>query len=315
MQPASSIIFFTTASGAGYGLLSLLGVLAPAGIVPTERWLGLVALVLAFGLVTAGLLSSTFHLGHPERAWRALTQWRSSWLSREGVAALLTYLPAALFAIGWVFLEQAGGAWAVFGILSTLGAALTVYCTGMIYRTLRAIPQWHNRWVVPNYLALGLASGAVWLNALAHLFAVRHGAIDVLALVFLALAWAAKAVYWREIDGADPAATAESATGLGAIGRVRLLDAPHTEANYLMREMGFRLARKHGQKLRRLVHLAGFALPLLLSAIAFATTGWIAGLAAVLAALLASLGIVVERWLFFAEAKHTVQLYYGEAVV
>src|SRR5438309_5897561 len=104
MHPALSIVFFTTASGAGYGLLGLLGILAPLGILPADRAFGLVALALALGAVTGGLASSAAHLGHPERALRAFSQWRSSWLSREGVASVVTYIPAGLFAIGWVFL-------------------------------------------------------------------------------------------------------------------------------------------------------------------------------------------------------------------
>jgi DMSO reductase anchor subunit len=117
LHPAISVIFFTTASGAGYGLLAVLGIAAPAGLLPTQSWLGLSGLGLALALISAGLLSSTFHLGHPERAWRAVSQWRSSWLSREGVVALATYVPAGLFAIGWVFLGTAGGIWALFGLL------------------------------------------------------------------------------------------------------------------------------------------------------------------------------------------------------
>ncbi len=88
MHTAYSIIFFTTASGAGYGLLLLLALLSLGGYVPAERWLGFSCFALAFGLITFGLLSSTYHLGHPERAWRAFGQWRSSWLSREGVMAV-----------------------------------------------------------------------------------------------------------------------------------------------------------------------------------------------------------------------------------
>src|SRR5271154_7205492 len=104
MHPAFSIIFFTSASGAGYGLLALLGILAPLGILPPDPILGFVAMAAALGAISAGLVSSAAHLGHPERALRAFSQWRSSWLSREGVASIITYVPAGLFGIGWVFL-------------------------------------------------------------------------------------------------------------------------------------------------------------------------------------------------------------------
>ena len=90
MHPAYSVILFTTASGAGYGLLVWLCLCGLFGLVPTERWLGIAGFGLAFALITAGLLSSTAHLGRPERAWRAFSQWRTSWLSREGVMAVAT---------------------------------------------------------------------------------------------------------------------------------------------------------------------------------------------------------------------------------
>jgi DMSO reductase anchor subunit len=79
-----------------------------------------------------------------------------------------------------------------------------------------------------------------------------------------------------------------------------------------MREMGFRVARKHAAKLRRLAVLLGGALPLVLTALLFALSGWPAAVAALAAAVSASAGVLIERWLFFAEARHTVSLYYGE---
>src|SRR5256885_1551665 len=118
MHPAFSVIIFTTASGAGYGLLALLGLGATLGLLPADFTFGLVAFGLALGLITGGLLSSTLHLGHPERAWRAFSQWRTSWLSREGVASVATYLPAGLFALGWVVW---GRQWEALGLLASLG--------------------------------------------------------------------------------------------------------------------------------------------------------------------------------------------------
>ena len=99
MHPAPSIVVFTVLSGAGYGLLALLGLGVLLGTMPATPATGLAGLGLGLGLATAGLVSSTFHLGHPERAWRALSQWRSSWLSREGVAALATFVPAAVLGL------------------------------------------------------------------------------------------------------------------------------------------------------------------------------------------------------------------------
>jgi DMSO reductase anchor subunit len=316
VHPSLSVIFFTTASGTGYGLLALLGVLAPFGMLPADPLFGLVALALALGAITFGLLSSMLHLGQRQRAWRAFSQWRSSWLSREGVAAVATYLPAGLFGIGWVFLGTVSKA---AGLLAALGAVATVFCTSMIYRSLKPVPRWHNRWVVPNYLALALMSGLLWLALMLQIFGQRpelNG--PVLAIVVpavIVLAALLKLGYWRFIDSAPATSTAGSATGLGAIGTVRLFEAPHTSENYLLKEMGFSIARKHATKLRRLSMALGFGLPFLLSLVPFVAAGWPAIAAALAAAVLGTVGVFVERWLFFAEAQHSVTLYYGASAV
>lgn len=312
MHPAHSIIAFTTASGAGYGLLFLLALAGALGLVPPARWLGFVGLGLALGLITAGLLASLLHLGRPERAWRALSQWRSSWLSREGVAAIATYVPASIFAIAWVFFETTGGIAALFGLLAALGAAITVYATSMIYASLRPIRQWHQPLVPPVYLAMALASGALWLTPLLAAFGLAHAVAALLALAALALAWGAKTLYWRRIAEAPPQATAGSALGLGKNTAVRLVEPPHTEENYLQREMAFVVARRHADKLRRLAILLGLAIPTILLLVTLALRpGLAAALAALLAAVSGMAGIAIERWLFFAEARHTVTLYYG----
>ena len=315
MHPSLSIIFFTTATGAGYGLLFAMALFAALGLLPGSLWFSLAGFALAFALITAGLVSSTFHLGHPERAWRAFSQWRSSWLSREGIAAVVTYPVAGLFALDWLFLEpgaRTDGHALVFALASALMCVLTVVCTGMIYASLKPVRRWNNGWVVPNYLSLALMTGALWLNALTYLFGESRPAIAWVAAAAIVVAWVLKYGYWRFIDGDEGGPTAETATGLGALGKVRLLDAPHTADNYLLKEMGYQIARKHAHKLRRVVTWGGFAAPLLVTLAAIGLgAGWPAALSALVGAALASAGVVIERWLFFAEAKHSVTLYYG----
>jgi DMSO reductase anchor subunit len=312
VHPAYSVIVFTTLSGAGYGLLGWLGIYAALGMLPADRRFGAVALALALGFITAGLLSSMLHLGHPERAWRALSQWRSSWLSREGVAAVATYVPALLFALDWIILGRTSGLWGLLGLMSAAGALITVICTALIYQSLKPIQRWNNGWVLPNYLALAAMTGALWLDAATQLFGFARLNVSMLGIITIAIALALKLGYWRFIDHIKSNSTAESATGLGHLGTVRLFEAPHTSENYLMKEMGFRIARKHATKLRRIALLLGFAIPFMLSLITLRPPGWTATAAAILAAVLATLGVLVERWLFFAEAKHTVTLYYGD---
>ena len=300
MNPAFSVIFLTTASGAGYGMLMWLGVLNLFGLLPVVPWFGVVATLLALALSAAGLLASTFHLGHPERAWRAVSQWRSSWLSREGILGLFVNLPALGFAAAWWF----DGPTLVLGLIAALCAAATVVSQAMIYATLKPIRQWHNGWVLPNFLLLSLYSGAVWLAA------VGAGTpAHVIAIVFAIAAIVAKWAYWQHIDTAPPVATIESATGLGSIGAVRALEAPHTEENYLLREMGYAIARKHAARLRSIALAIGIVAPVILLLVAMAIADMVLTPIAALAALA---GIYVERWLFFAQATHTVTLYYGQ---
>ena len=310
MHPALSIVAFTTLSGIGYGLLAWVGVLAPIGMLPRGRAFAAASLGLALALITAGLMASTLHLGHPERAWRAFSQWRSSWLSREGVAAVATYVPAVLFAALWLT-EATGRLWSACGLLAAAGSIATVFSTAMIYRSLKPIRQWHNAWVVPNYLLLAAMTGVLWLAAVAAMLDGFHPALAPLAAGIVLAAAGAKLGYWRSIDADRSGPTLAAATGLPAGRPLRPLDLPHTEENYLLKEMGYRVARRHAVKLRRMVVILGFAVPLVAIVLALLLHGALSGAAAALVgALAATAGVLIERWLFFAEATHTVALYY-----
>ncbi len=312
MHPAYSVLLFTTLSGAGYGLMILLCLFGVAGVISSDPVMGLLGFGFSFGLVTFGLMSSAFHLGHPERAWRAVTQWRSSWLSREGVLALITYVPAGLFAIGWITMGDTSGVWALFGVAAAVGAVLTVYCTGMIYQSLRTISQWHNDWVTPIYLLLAIATGALWFNALVLAFGEGRSLFTWLCVSVLSLGMVAKFGYWHSIDTGKALRTPGHATGLARLGTVRQWETAHTQANYVQREMGFQIARKHAHKLRVYALLAGFIVPLFLClSVVAMEEGRAAAILAFLAAAVSMLGMLIERWLFFAEAQHVVTLYYG----
>jgi DMSO reductase anchor subunit len=302
LHPAYSLIFFTTASGAGYGLLASAGTLAMMDGLPSDRLLALVTLGLAFALVTAGLVASAWHLTRPERAWRAFSQWRSSWLSREAAAALATYAAAAPFAWSWAIAREPSG------LAAAVLATATVACTAMIHAPLKPIADWNNGWTVAAYLALAGMTGLIWLVAVAALLGHPTGGLGIATCASIALAWAVKEGYWRHRVRRSVVSTPGTATGLLDQGRVRLFEAPHTESNYLLREMGYRLARKHGHTLRLITRCLAFAVPLALVLVTVLTGFW---LPPVLAAVSASIGVLVERWLFFAEARHTVMLYYG----
>jgi DMSO reductase anchor subunit len=308
MHPAASVIFFTVSSGAGYGLaagLILFALVGPSEVSPILAGGGF---ALSLAMIVAGLLSSLGHLGHPERAWRALSQWRTSWLSREAVMALITFAPLLAFAWRWIMWGEAD---LLIGVIALMGVGGTVWCTAMIYASLKPIRRWRNGFTGPAYLALAAASGAMIMALLLRLSGQQIWAVALAPVPLLALAALVKSMYWRWMEQGHAASTPESATGLGALGNVALLEAPHTEENYLLKEMGFHVARKHALKLRRLAMDLGFVLPIILTVLA-SLAGQTAGCVLLaLATALCLLGCLTERWLFFAEARHTVTLYYG----
>jgi DMSO reductase anchor subunit len=310
MHPAKSVIAFTTSSGAGYGLLVWLALAASQYGLQAEMLFGLVSFAIGFGLIIFGLLASTFHLGHPERAWRAFSQWRSSWLSREGVMAVFTFLPAGAFAIYWIFMGENTGFAGQIGLVAAVASLLTVYCTAMIYASLKAIPAWHMNLTPITYLVFSLATGGMLFVLLARVWG--YDVADEVAeqtRVLFGLAIILKVAHWGIMKTKQPVSTAETATGLGATGKVSLLESPHSSDNYLLKEMGFKIARKHADKLRFISNISLLLTALLLTFGATSIT------AAITATATMFVGVVSERWLFFAEAKHTVTLYYGESQV
>lgn len=302
MHPAWSIIFFTSASGLGLGLAGWIVL----GILDLSRFVHLLFVSgFTFGLIGAGLLSSTLHLGHPERAWRALSQWRSSWLSREGVLAVLVL--AALSA--WfvlIFFGIVPPLWANIVVIALITA--TVYATSMIYASLRTVACWHHPLTPACYLMFSVSGGSlafVWLSAVVNQQASDWFTYVAGGLIFVA--WVVKYFWWRMLDTKKSGSSLASATGLGALGKVKTLMPPHTSENYLQTEMGFVVARRHAVKLRAISFLLGCVIPLLCLLLAAKS---IVLLSVVLLAHL--VGIFVERWLFFAEAKHVVSTYYSD---
>ena len=302
MHPALSIIVFTTASGLGYGLAAVLGL----GLLDPAMWPTKIAHVTALLLIAGGLISSTLHLGNPQRAWRAFSQWRTSWLSREGVLAVVAFVPLTLNAFFVIFLDR-HLAWA--GIAGTVLSGVTVYCTAMIYASLKAVDAWHTPLTPASYLLFAAAGGTL---AAAFFAAAGSGAwvpIAIAGMLLLAAAWVVK-LAWRNRLQRRPRSTPETATGLGAMGKVRLFEPPHINDNYLTSEMGFRIARKHASKLFRIAFAAGLVAPLILAMVALFLPAGGAAVMLALAVLAFGAGVLVERWLFFAEARHAVMNYY-----
>ena len=325
MKPSLSIIFFTVSSGAGLGLLALLalGDLLDHAL-PSDALMQGIAVALA--LVAAGLASSVLHLARPANAWRAFSRFRTSWLSREAVfAACLFPVAFAYGVLAWTAEDGALRALAALGVALLAWAVLV--STAMIYASLKPIRQWHSAWTPVNYLLLGHWSGAVLLLGLARIHAAHERSFGWLAGGLGIAALIAKIGQWRAITaGARDAPTLERAIGVpeypnryankyaseGApppgmtVARARLFDVGHSHGTFLTDEFGFVLARRNAVALRIAALSAGFGVPAL-----WIASGAANALVAWLAAIVCLAGLLAERWLFFAEAQHTVRLYHG----
>lgn len=308
MHPAFSVIFFTVASGAGFGLISLLFVadfFKLGGSFSNDQLVagGLMAL----GLIAFGLLSSTFHLANPKNAWRAFSRFRTSWLSREGVFAVV-FMPIALIYLGSIMFDAPQWLRVTSGFLTAVLAWITVFSTGMIYACLKTIRQWNTPLVPANYLALGYASGSLLLLLGAVIAGLELTPYIAMSALIVSIAAVLKAIYyfWIRSPGLTP--TINTATGLTRA-KVKLLDTGHTHGTFLTQEFGYQLARKRASVIKVLVFVVGFALPGLMLVWLLNQQG--GTLAAAVAAIAGLLGAAMERWLFFAEARHVVNLYHG----
>lgn len=289
MHPAPSVIFFTTLSGLGFGLLIWLGL----GIPAVTGWVAFAFFAIAFLLAVGGLLASTFHLGHPERALKAFTQWRSSWLSREAWCAVAALILMGLYGLGLVFFDAR---WTVLGWLGSALSFATVLTTSMIYTQLKTVPRWHQPLTPAQFLGYSIAGGALLAGevSLAVLLLIGAGLIQL--------------AHWVVGDGAlsRSGSNLASATGLGGIGAVRAFEPPHTGTNYLLKEMVHVVGRRHSIKLRVIAFMLAIVAPILLLLLPFSHA------LAALAVLAHIAGVLTSRWLFFAEAEHVVGLYYGQ---
>jgi sulfite dehydrogenase (quinone) subunit SoeC len=301
MKPALSVIFFTVSSGAGLGLLVWLLVASlMADHIRMDGDTFFKGTAIAAGLITAGLISSTLHLANRKNAIYALTRVRTSWLAREGVAALCLYPLATLHVyalhVGWPQITPITLALLIADALAVL------YCTGMIYACLKTVPRW-NTWMTPvKYVMFGLMSGAVLLPAVLSLRPAAVGPVRTPMVAILLLAAGLVLYLAYLLKHPRQPHTINDALGFQQ-GRVRLLDAGHSQGTFLTNEFGFTVAREKARVLRWVAIVCAFIVPLLLCF--FTQWFW-------LASIICLIGLLVERWLFFAEAEHVVRLYHGQ---
>ena len=313
MHPSFSLILFTSMAGMAQGAIVSLAVLnSGSDQLPSELLNGyLFPLILA--LLFGGLLASTFHLGRPERAWRAIMMWRTSWLSRE-----VLILPAfiALTALAYYFSWQASVPNWLWLLLSIAALALWV-CTAMIYQCIRFIQEWAHPATMVNFIALGMSSGWFLLMVLLTLWSILHpnqavvtssniagvaGFTGFLILLSLSL----KLWIWKRNRGLKPKSNLQSATGIKT-GFVRQISMGMMGGSFNTREFFHQQSSFFVANVRKIAFFGTYLLPVLLLTIVV-SNGTLSVL--VLAFVVHCIGLMAERWLFFAEANHPQNLYY-----
>lgn len=310
MHPAISVIFFTVVSGAGYGLIALLALASLFGIDGgVERHQMLIGILLGMGLISAGLFSSSFHLANPKNAWRAMSRVRTSWLAREAMLAILFYPVVGIWLLRWYLGYGSDTTFTqIMAFIVMVWAVTTNFATGMLYGCLKTIPQWNTSLTPANYIMLGLMLGnliitAIWIydgHPIHQTMVMNYG--------FLATAGALKLMYFFWI-GKPKGPTINTATSFTRA-TVRLFDVGHTSGTFLTDEFGYSKPVSVIAMLRWVVYGFGFIVPAIILAL------WNGAHFAILMAIsFAFTGVLVERWLFFAEARHVVTLYHGNQQV
>lgn len=316
MNPAWSVITFTTAAGAGQGLVVALALALASGTAISGRMQS-TALAVALVLLAVGLAASFLHLGRPERAWRAMAMWRTSWLSRE-VIVLPLFMAVVL---GWWLVVITGqpassaapstsGAMVALLALTLALAAVLWVCTAQIYACLRFIQEWAHPLTLVNFVLIGLASGSVLASALAAAFGERAWLAQLLpwALTLTFAAWAARIASLLRNASLKHRSTAQSATGI-ASARLVQTSMGMSAGAFNTREFFHGASNAAIRHVRLAVHGLGFALPAALL-VAARDAGSPQTLLLSLAVLAQVPGLLAERWLFFAQARHPQNLYY-----
>jgi DMSO reductase anchor subunit len=323
MHPAFSVIFLTTLIGVGQGLfLALFTVESYAAfdLLPkhsSEFYATGSAVALAF--LIGGLIASFFHLGRPERAWRSATQWRTSWLSREVIVlpafmgTVFLYGAAHWFDINPVFAQLPTGApvnvTAVLGTIGTVLAFALFVCTGMIYACLRFLREWHTPLTVINYVLLGGASGftlAAAYSALAAPDLIRFFAGWATVITLLGLLGRGASLFRN--SRLKPKSTLQSAIGIKHPHIVQTTQGA-MGGSFNTREFFHGGSAGLLAQLKWWFLLAAFLVPTLLLGMAMADAEAALSFLGIAFAV-QYVGLLVERWFFFAQANHPQNLYY-----
>jgi DMSO reductase anchor subunit len=307
MRPQFSIIFFTTLAGMAQGLLFFIALLNIEGPVLSAPFLGMLALPVSFILLILSLVASFFHLGHPERAWRAAMMWRTSWLSREVIA-----LPAVMLLTAMTFLFVVSGlvpAWLWAALLISI-LALWI-CTAKIYQCIRFIQEWSHPSTLSNFILLGLTSGGLLLEFLLMLWnepgaPLGMSMISGANFILLFLALNLKLWIWRRNQKLKPKSNLASATGIKG-NNIRQTSMGFMGGSFNTREFFHHQTDRVISNIRKIILLMTYIGPMVM--LAFSMN--LPSIAQVgIALLMHYIGLLAERWMFFAEANHPQNLYY-----
>ena len=321
MHPAFSVIFLTTLIGAGQGLFLAIyteHVYVTLNVVSYEpnTLFPLMASVVALILCVAGLIASFFHLGKPMRAWRSATMWRTSWLSREVIA--LPAFMAALFIYGlalfmdWQPVMFMIGSIPVtltllIGLLAT-ALAFTLYaCTGMIYASLKFLQEWHSPLTLVNYTLMGMASGFLLATVGAAFMApdvMMFYGIWAVILTLLALLFRIASLVRN--SRIKPKSTVQSAIGVKHP-QIKEKDHGFQGGSFNTREFFHHVKPKVFKSIKWFFLLTAFVLPVALLAYGMFI---FSPEVLVIAFVVQYIGLMAERWFFFAQANHPQNLYY-----
>jgi DMSO reductase anchor subunit len=320
VNPRISVILLTTLIGAGQGLFIALyvveiGVLLDVVAAPIRPWFSFYGALLAFVVTGAGLVASFFHLGRPARAWRSATQWRTSWLSREVIVlpAFLgvVLLYAAAHFLGWngTYGSAQGSVTdptILIGFTGTLLAVALYVCTGMIYACLPFLREWATPLTVINYTLLGLASGFALAAAATLAAPPVERFFAACALVFTALGFAGRLASLARNARLRPKSTLQTAIGIKHP-RIVQTSQGFMGGSFNTREFFHGRSTRFLHAIRWFFLLGAFAVPALLLAAGVAG----APKPVIVAAFIVQyLGLLAERWYFFAQANHPQNLYY-----
>lgn len=321
MHPAFSVIFLTTLIGTGQGLFLALytgQLYALAQLLPVQSdvFYALGSLI-ALGLLVLGLIASFFHLGRPERAWRAASKWRTSWLSREVIVLPLVMVLVALYGLahwmGWTtpLVTIQGSvpvdATLIIGLLGTLATFALFVCTAMIYASVRFLEEWHSPLTVANFTFFGIASGFMLAAAYsAYLGNELVRFFGTWAVIATLLALAGRLGALMRSARLKHKSTIQSAIGVRHNAVVQKAQGA-TGGSFNTREFFSSGSVATVKTVRALFLLLVFVIPILLIAVAYFIQSPTLPIAAFA---IQYLGLLAERWSFFAEARHPQNLYY-----